>query len=294
MPVLPRTAPARFRRRSSSVPLRPVTAKDARNEGPICVSEIPARSTPARARAVRRSSDESPEPSTIRTPSVGMPAARIAETTTRPPAALEPGPPSSVPSCLSTISAAKLSLSRFIERTITLSDADRSRAKQCGVGRRRPEPGGPRDLHAARDERCPERAGGKQRRRLGGAPAAGAVDDERGQRRRLDADEPSLPPGRAAPAVVDGLVAAYPPRDPRDARAAHGVGQSGRRPAAVSVGSPYPLRKRSPRQVAPSRAPAPSTSVRKRKPVPRRDSAAQDTGSFSFDAGIIGRDALCA
>ncbi len=40
--------------------------------------------------------------------------------------------------------------------------------------------------------------------------------------------------------------------------------------------------------------PAPSTSVRNRKPGPSRVSAAHETGTFSFDAGTTGRDALWA
>ena len=69
---------------------------------------------------------------------------------------------------------------------------------------------------------------------------------------------------------------------------------SRRMSATVRLGSPDPRRNRSPSQVAPVRTPVPRSSVLKRYAGPRRVSAAHETGSFSFDAGITGSRSLCA
>src|SRR5581483_11386851 len=58
--------------------------------------------------------------------------------------------------------------------------------------------------------------------------------------------------------------------------------------ALDSVGSPYPLRTRSPCHTDPVCVPAPSTVVSIVKPGPSAVTAAYVTASFSFDAGMSG------
>ncbi len=76
------------------------------------------------------------------------------------------------------------------------------------------------DGDAPRDERVPERAGGEERRGQRGPPVR-AVDDERGERRRLAAHEVPLPAGSAADRVVGRLVAADASGHPANAGRAH-------------------------------------------------------------------------
>ena len=129
MPVLPRTTPVSVGRRARNVPVRPATASERTKASRIPGFSRPARMTAASVRAVIRSSDDRPEPSTSRTPSVGMSAARISAITTAAPRALVPTRPSSVPRCLRSISAVKLSLSRFMRCTIAESGSDVSVAR---------------------------------------------------------------------------------------------------------------------------------------------------------------------
>src|SRR5205807_1786160 len=77
VPVVARTAPRAGARsiRSSSVPLIPATGSAAQTSCLRSVSLQAYVSSSEIARAVRRSSSESPEPSTMRTPTCGMPAA---------------------------------------------------------------------------------------------------------------------------------------------------------------------------------------------------------------------------
>jgi hypothetical protein len=103
----------------------------------------PERMIPTSAVAVSRSSDERPEPSTIRMPATGIRAAFISSSTTRAPRALVPTRPSRVPRCFSTISAVKLSLSRFIARAILERRTEWSLARSSAVAGVVPSPGGP-------------------------------------------------------------------------------------------------------------------------------------------------------
>ena len=90
MPVFPRTTPVSVGSRARSVPLRPATASEWTNASRISGFSRPARMTAASVRAVMRSSEERPEPSTSRTPAVGMSAARISAITIAAPWALVP------------------------------------------------------------------------------------------------------------------------------------------------------------------------------------------------------------
>ena len=105
MPVLPFTWPRSAGRRRLSVPLTPATASEPMNAALIVGSVAPASMTPTSVSAVRRSRLESPEPSTMRTPSTGIPASRIVAITSRPPPADVPTLPAAAGSCLSSISA---------------------------------------------------------------------------------------------------------------------------------------------------------------------------------------------
>jgi hypothetical protein len=143
VPVLPRTTPASVGSRVRRVPLRPATASDPTNAFRMRGFSRPARMTATSVSAVIRSSDERPEPSTRRTPAIGMRAAAISASTVLAPRALVPTCPSSVPRCLSSISAVKLSLSRFIVLTMTDRLAERSVARTTAPVGARPRPGRP-------------------------------------------------------------------------------------------------------------------------------------------------------
>ena len=143
VPVFPFTTSVKAQSRLRRVPLRPATASESTNASRMRGFSIPARITPASATAVSRSSDESPEPSTMRTPATEIRAAFISSSTTRAPPALVPMPPSSVPSCFRTISAVKLSLSRFIVRAIVESLTEWSTARSSAPDGVVPSPGRP-------------------------------------------------------------------------------------------------------------------------------------------------------
>ena len=158
--------------RVSSVPFRPATASDARKAGPMRWSQIPARMTPASASAVMRSSDESPEPSTIRTPGTGIPAGHLGDDdlragSARPDAAVERA------ELLEHHLGGEVVAVRFIDRTISVSGADWSTARVTAPDGAEPSSGRPRDVDAPLEERGAKRAGGEQRRRArAGQPRA--------------------------------------------------------------------------------------------------------------------------
>ena len=135
-----------------------------------------------------------------------------------------------------------------------------------------------------RCERVRERAsGGGGRAVRAGERETG--DRERRQRPRLDAEVGRLPAGRVAARVEVRVVAEHAACDAPDprrgelAREAVEVCASERRIAEAD--EPEVARSRR----APTRDPAPTTSVRKRKRGPRTRSAANETASFSADAG---------
>ena len=105
VPVLPFTWPRSAGSRLLSVPLIPATASEPTNDDLIVGSVAPARITPTSALAVSRSRLERPDPSTMRTPSTGIPASRIVAMTSRPPPTDVPTLPAAAGSCLSSISA---------------------------------------------------------------------------------------------------------------------------------------------------------------------------------------------
>ena len=150
-----------------------------------------------------------------------------------------------------------------------------------------------RHRDAVTDERVPERAGRKERRREC-RPALRPVDDQRRQRGRFATDEGLLPAGGATLRVVERLVSEHPSRSPSGSRA-RGSSPPGvpGRPSRASDRRTLSARDRHPRWRRHG-LPTPYTSVWKRYPIPRRLSAAQETGIFSFDAGATGSDSLCA
>ena len=213
-------------RRARSVPLRPATASEPTNASRIPGFSSPARMTAASVRAVIRSSDDRPEPSTSRTPAVGMSAARISAITTAAPRALVPTRPSSVPRCLRSISAVKLSLSGVHALHDRRERIRRVRGQGNRIAGRGPEPDAPSDGDLARDQRPAQRACREERRRER-RPALRTVDHERRERRGLASDEVPLPAVRSASLVERRLVAADPTRDPADPPGAQRRGQAG-------------------------------------------------------------------
>ena len=159
MPVfactLPRAGGVRIR--SASVPLLPATGSAASRYGRTSGSAQAARSRPESARAVRRSSDESPEPSISRTPPSGTPASASAPRTISAPPALVPASPPAAPSCLSSSSAVKLSLTRPIQATICESGADSTEASGTSSSRCVPWPA-PVTVTPARRSASPNRS----------------------------------------------------------------------------------------------------------------------------------------
>ena len=186
----------------------------------------------------------------------------------------------------------KLSLSRFIVRTITDRLAERSMARSAASAGALPSPGRPstvtpRATSASRRARA-ARSGGES----AGQPSA---------RSTTSAESGGVsPPTKYAfhPAAPRRLSKAdsSPRIRPVTLRIPDARNDAARpaRSADVRVGSPSPWRYRSPSQVAPIRSPTPSTWVVKRNPGPSRVNAAHDTGSFSFDAGWTGTLWLCA
>ena len=126
-------------RRASPSGRRPAATRAAR-DAPRGRSTSSVRSE-ASASGVSRSSSESPEPSTRRTPVSGTPACASSPVTTPTPAAVVPLSACTAPSSLTSISAVKLSLTRSIQWTIAASGgestlADRHRRVVRGAVRR--------------------------------------------------------------------------------------------------------------------------------------------------------------
>ena len=92
------------------MPAAPATGSAAQTTGrSVGLFQIRTRSEVS-SRAVTRSSRERPEPSAIRTPASGTPAARRSRRDHPAPAAVVPRPTRLAPIAFSTISAVKLSL----------------------------------------------------------------------------------------------------------------------------------------------------------------------------------------
>ena len=259
------------------------------------VLEARADARPTSVAAVTRSSEESPEPSTIRTPSVGIRAAAISSTTTCAPAcARARRARRASPRCLSSISAVKLSLSRFIVRTITDSVAERSVARRAASPGALPEPGAagdrrPRARRALRGGPAPRGAG----ERAPASPARGRRRAPRAAASRPPRSTPSIPapPRRLSNADSSPRIRPVTLRDPGRAQGGSEAGEVGGRERGVAVAVEVEVAVPA---SSPPASPTPSTSVVKRNPGPRRVSAAHETGSFSFDAGCTGTLWLCA
>jgi hypothetical protein len=121
-----------------SVPVSPATASELVTIVRRLELFQKTRSKLDSARAVTRSSRDSPEPSTIRAPESGTPAAARSRRTIEAPVAVEPMPAPSAPIAFSTISAVKLSLSAFISRSSTDNLCERMLASSVVFARARP------------------------------------------------------------------------------------------------------------------------------------------------------------
>ena len=111
VPVFACTRPRTGARRRFIVPLTPATGSTRTNPDRTAGSVHAICRSETSDVAVSRFSNESPEPSTRRTPPSGTPSVRSTAVTAAAPRALVPGPPVCAPSCLRSISAVKLSLS---------------------------------------------------------------------------------------------------------------------------------------------------------------------------------------
>ena len=151
----------------------------------------------------------------MRTPASGTPAAASAERTTRAPAADEPRRATVAPSSLSTISAAKLSLSPFTSaRSSTAAPRGRRRSGAHRRGAGRSPTGRSRRSRVARARPHVGAGGGDRRAVHAGEPRA--RDRERRERPRLDPEVARLPAEPVAPRVEVRVVAEHTPRDPPD------------------------------------------------------------------------------
>ena len=193
------------------VPCRPPASRGRRRR--MRASASPARMTPASATAVRRSSDESPEPST-------MPHAlrRVCRRGPQLRDARSPRPRALVPD-------ARLERAEVLEehlggevvavavhraRRSCDSRAEWSPGEPYGAGRRHAEPGRPGDatLHARRGRRGATSRLGAAATSTGPAPCA--VDDERRERRRSRSrGSAASSPATSRRAVEGRLVAAH-------------------------------------------------------------------------------------
>ena len=155
----------------------------------------------------------------MRTPAIEMPASRSACRTTSAPAAVVPVRAMPAPSSFSSISETKLSLSRFIPRTI----ADRGSERSIASGN---APAGAAPARAVPVTAMPRRASAALNARAAAAAepfapfAALLLDRERRERRRLDPEKPWLPAGRRAARVEVSLVADDASRNAADPQAA--------------------------------------------------------------------------
>ena len=107
MPVFARTTPraGRLRIRCSSVPVSPATGRAGTTYGRRSGSSHIVRRRVASAPVVQRSISDRPEPSTMRTPERGTPAAVSSRRVTASPAAAEPPLPCTAPTSFISISA---------------------------------------------------------------------------------------------------------------------------------------------------------------------------------------------
>ena len=155
VPVFARTAPRAGgeRSRSSSVPLMPAIGSDAQNGLRRSTSFHTATSSVASARAVSRSESDRPDPSTIRTPRSGTPAAARSRRAIAAPAAVVPPSPTSAPITFSSISAAKLSLSRSISASTSGRDSDSTCASASAASGARPSAAAPAVTPCVRNSR---------------------------------------------------------------------------------------------------------------------------------------------
>ena len=184
---------------AASVPLSPATGSAARRSARSAGSFQISTSSAASSRAVTRSSRESPEPSTIRTPASGTPAARRSRRVTAAPAARRARPEHLGADRLQHHLGGEV-VALVVHELRASRRAAPSRSSRAG---RRPRARGPCRRAAgddpARVEQPVERRG-RRERRVGDEPVVprGAVDDERRERRRLDPGERRKPAGRDA------------------------------------------------------------------------------------------------
>ena len=215
------------------------------------------------ARAVRRSSSDRPEPSTICTPASGTPAAARA--------ADHDGVAGGGRARAADLGAEILQQQLgdvVVAVVIHLGEDVRQRLRvRPARAAWRPAGAVPSEIAAGRDprraERLPELRGRRDRRRERKAVADQvAVRDERRQRRALLEEERRLPARRGADGVEPRLVGDQMPGHPPDARARRAGSRAASGRPTTRVGSPKPFSTRLPCHTVPSCQPSPSTSVR--------------------------------
>ena len=257
MPVFARTRPRAggLRRRCCSVPFTPATGRAASRAGRTAGSAHAIFSRLPSALVVRRSSRDRPEPSTMRTPVIGTPASASVCMTTVAPAALVPRSSSARPSCFSSISAVKLSLSRSMKRTIAASVGEETLASSsdhssAGAVRTGPATATPAFRRASRKAVAAASAG--VRVTTEPTRARSTTSAERGgdsSMKKLGFHPATI--RRASYALSSPATPPVTLRMPRDFTCA----ASARRSARDKVGSPLPLRTSVPVHCVPSCAP---------------------------------------
>ena len=223
------------------------------------------------------------------------------------PAAVVPPAPASAPTPFVSISAMKLSLARFIVRTMVRSGGDDGGAEHPRARAASGPRGGGRRGRCRRPSKRGAHPLGRGQRGVGHVPGAGVarvvlVGGDRRQRCRVR--RVVRGPARAeAPRVEEALVgddgaahqADAPPRGGGSRRRRGGsprrAGTRRRTPGSRAAGRPRPAGRRGPRRVRPSRTvPGPaSRRVVKRWSGPWAMRAPAPVRSFIVDAGMRGR-----
>ena len=220
-----RAAPAGDRQRGDQV----AGARRDRPRRPAAGPRAPARSggRARRARSRRRAA---------RPPSGTPASARAPRTISAPRGARAGLAVRAAPSCLSSSSAVKLSLTRPIQATICESGADSTEASGTSSSRCVPWPA-PVDRHSGAAQRVAEQErGGERRVARGAAEVAAAVDRQRRERRALVDVEPRLPARPGAARVEERLVAEDAARHLADAGRPHLPRQRRRGPRSRASG----------------------------------------------------------
>ena len=215
---------------------------------------------------VIRSRPDRPDPSAIRTPASGTACSASTDRTTWAPAAVVPSRATTAPSCLSTSSAVKLSLTTSMWRRISASGGDQRTARGHPPPRARFV--GPSTANAGTGERhSEERRPSPANRPRPGSRVPRAPATRTGRTRAFHPGPDRLESNHDSSATRLPVTRRTPAARTSSAQPA--------RPARSSVGSPPPFSTRLPDQTpaGPSR-PSPSTEVCIRNAGPSASSAA--------------------